>query len=455
MRLKITTILCLYFSFISCLYSQENNFLKGHIFQEKITTDTSLSYQVYFPNSLANEPAPILFIFDPSARSIRAMELFIHAAEKCRTILICSDQSKNGPFDKNLSLFEKMYADVTSKFEFNPNIQILTGFSGGARLSTYLAVRKQKFCGVIACGAGLPVDERYWPSVISGFGYYGIVGRKDMNYTEMLEVEKFMAGIKMDHYFSYTEDAHQWPSPENLSKALTWQLARMEQKNKNSAKLYTTDFLNAEQQLLDEKKEQKNTLQYQNIKSALTATFHDIGQYLEFKAIDSASLIRQLEEQAILIEKEQKKIGVYFRRLNFSVSRHPNSKPISWWKSEYEKWEAIEMNSTDEKKYQAIRMKNFISGYAHQSVIKYIESEEFEKAEWLTILISEISEQKAYAYFLQAKLAALKKEYKVAEKKLKMAVENGLSQKAYLLDEPAFDAMYERKGFQKILSMLE
>ncbi len=154
--MKYFLFIILISSFCSLL-GQESDFPIGEIVDSIAVSKTSNeSFALYLPsNYKPNTLSPIVFIFDPAARGKIGIHPFIKAAEKYNYILICSNNSKNGPYDQNFEIASRLFDKIFSDFSINPKRIYTAGFSGGARLASRITVLNEHIQGVIACGAGI------------------------------------------------------------------------------------------------------------------------------------------------------------------------------------------------------------------------------------------------------------------------------------------------------------
>ena len=154
--MKYFLFIILISSFCSLL-GQESDFPIGEIVDSIAVSKTSNeSFALYLPsNYKPNTLSPIVFIFDPAARGKIGIHPFIKAAEKYNYILICSNDSKNGPYDQNFEIASRLFDKIFSDFSINPKRIYTAGFSGGARLASRITVLNEHIQGVIACGAGI------------------------------------------------------------------------------------------------------------------------------------------------------------------------------------------------------------------------------------------------------------------------------------------------------------
>ena len=113
------------------------------------------SYAVYLPSSYDGQREyPVVFTFDPAARGKTAVTHFIPAAEKHQFILIGTNNTRNGPYDPNFKVAERLFAHCLENYRIIPQRIYTAGFSGGARLAATIAILSGAVEGVIGCGAG-------------------------------------------------------------------------------------------------------------------------------------------------------------------------------------------------------------------------------------------------------------------------------------------------------------
>jgi hypothetical protein len=219
------TFLYLFILLISiCSYSQEKQLLpKGVIIDSvKIENTADESYAVYLPKQYKREvPSAIVFIFDPGGRGKVGIEPFVLAAETYKYILVCSNNSKNGPTDVNLEIANRLFESVSTEYNLNPSELYISGFSGGARLASSIAVNSVAFQGVIACGASFNEMDKFSLQDAS-FSYVGIVGDKDMNYQEMIQNEEWLSKMMVKNTLFVSHQTHTWPSQKEMLRAFDW-----------------------------------------------------------------------------------------------------------------------------------------------------------------------------------------------------------------------------------------
>ncbi len=197
---------------------------KGKIIDSILTSGKeNESFALYLPTQFdSKRPSAIVFISDPAARGKVGITPFVPASEKFNYILVCSNNSKNGPYATNLDVTDRLFKHIFARFNIDAKRIYTAGFSGGSRLATSIAVLSKAIQGVIGCGAGFPGTALHRPSNDDDFAYVGLVGDRDMNYSEMHKVQEYLDAMEIDNALFTYEDDHKWPPPEQLLRAFGW-----------------------------------------------------------------------------------------------------------------------------------------------------------------------------------------------------------------------------------------
>lgn len=101
---------------------------------DRVTTlaDSAQSYALYLPSNYNRERNwPLLFTFEPGARSEIPLTLFKEAAEQYGYIVVCSNNLRNGPWKPILKAMKAVWSDVLNRFPLDFNRIYTAGFSGG------------------------------------------------------------------------------------------------------------------------------------------------------------------------------------------------------------------------------------------------------------------------------------------------------------------------------------
>jgi len=201
------------------------DFPRGSVIERVICKDKAeQSYALYLPSNYSPDRSwPLIAAFDPGARGKMPVERFRQAAEQYGYIVCGSNNSRNGPWAPTAEAAQAMLRDVSQRFAVDDKRLYLTGFSGGARVATRIALSlRDNVAGVIGCGAGLSTGLQ--PSALAPFAYYGTVGTEDFNYPEMKQLERSFESTTVAHHLEVFEGGHDWAPADSCVRAIEWMI---------------------------------------------------------------------------------------------------------------------------------------------------------------------------------------------------------------------------------------
>ncbi|WP_395051349.1 hypothetical protein [Flavobacterium sp.] len=352
------------FTLLICIlgYSQEEQLLlKGAIVDSiKIANTVNESYAIYLPAQYDKKiPSAIVFVFDPAARGKVGIEPFVLAAETYNYILVCSNNSKNGPYDINLGIANRLFDSVLGFYNVAPSQLYISGFSGGSRLAGSIAVSSGAFQGVIACGASFNVMDKYVLQG-NGFSYVGMVGDRDMNYQEMIENQVWLDKMKIRNTLFVSQKDHSWPKQKEMLRAFDW--LEIEAFKKNIRKSNDTIILNIYSKNLAIADSLKNAneyllavKEYESINSSFDSKFNsDSNKKMVVELKKSKEYKTELKkyQEITLLENE---IAQKFMK-RFEDDDITNKEiNFTFWKTEFKKLEQISI------KYNTIQIRDMVS----------------------------------------------------------------------------------------------
>jgi predicted esterase len=179
------------------------------------------SYALYLP--LRYSPAqrwPMVYVFDPLARGELALRQFQHAAELHGFIVAASNNSRNGPWAPQFEAAQAMVSDTQQRFSIDTKRIYFAGFSGGARVSSQLALLCKCAAGVLLSGAGFPHNSP--PSPDANFAVFSAVGNADFNYREIIPLQDQLEKAASPRWLRVVDGPHEWAPPAVLDEALAW-----------------------------------------------------------------------------------------------------------------------------------------------------------------------------------------------------------------------------------------
>jgi len=334
--------------------------------------DSSQTYALFLPSTYSDEKKyPAVFIFEPGARGSLPLKKFREGAEELGYVLISSNNSRNGPFEKSFEAANAMFADAFEKYSLDTSRLYTAGFSGGSRTATAVAVLTGKMAGVIACGAGYANNPAYQPSANHNFHYCGLVGNKDMNFLEHIAVEKDLTKKGLTNTRLIFNLSHQWPPSSFLKKALYWMELQAYKNNKMvSTSFSATNALHIFKTYADSIQESGNyslaAESYQNI-------INDFKNIVSLEEIiserDQLIASKEYRKHKQKLEKIYKKEASYHTEIIEALNAVFYSKieannaagySIDWWKSKIDYFKRIEEKKSVEKSNMAARLLNMI-----------------------------------------------------------------------------------------------
>ena len=328
------------------------------------------TFTLYLPTTYSSKNASsILFIFSPSGNGKRSVETFIKSAERYNYILICSNNSRNGPLEQNLNTAQRLFNHAFSKFNILDDRIYLAGFSGGARLATAIASSSNQIEGVIACGAGFISAPNYIPSKPT-FSFAGLVGDGDMNYQEMFDVKNYLNQLKIHNTLFIFDGNHQWPPNEQLLMAFNWLEIEATKKgyitkSKNEIReCYLNDYNRAKTI------EKKNQLliaaqHYDRILNTYNSFFNLDSIHQKLLNIKKSKIYsNSLKDRKKAFEKEDV-LNSFFQNRFDKDYKNPSKKSLEWWGKEFDKIgkKEAKANSQIIKMYERVLFKIFVTAY--------------------------------------------------------------------------------------------
>jgi hypothetical protein len=182
---------------------------------------TEQSYALYIPSQYLPEKRwPIVYIFDPGARGSIPIELMKEAAERYGYIIAASNNARNGPWEPEAKAAQAMWEDTHARLAIDDSSIYFAGFSGGARVAAYLAQGCKCAEGVLLNSAGFSTESS--PSSKDRFAVFSLVGFTDMNYDEIVKVDKTLDTLGILHFLRRFNGSHQWGPKEVWQEAFAW-----------------------------------------------------------------------------------------------------------------------------------------------------------------------------------------------------------------------------------------
>ena len=381
--------------------------------------DTTQSYALYLPPQYTPQPSlPIIFIFEPSARGRLPVSKFLPAARELGYILMCSNNSRNGSWDISFSAAEAMFTDALSQYKIDTSRMYTSGFSGGSRVATSVAVLTGKVAGIVACGAGYPNVEEYRPKLGSDLVYFALVGNKDMNYQEHLIVKDDLDKKNIANNLLVFPAGHQWPQTHYLKEALYWlELQAMKNERKVSDSFELESAYNYSLARIDSVIQAGDLANGAEFLEKLAFDYQDLvdTQPVEAKIAEikgQKTYLKQVKakEKINALEMEHRfKWGEAFTELiftRFMPTGDSTRKSRAWWNGEIDKLRRMTTSKDTYKSHMAYRLLNMIWARCAETSFSYAAQGDFEIALILNDIWLYVEPKSIWGHWSMAQLYA-------------------------------------------------
>lgn len=422
------------------------------------------SYALYLPSGYRPEQRwPLLLAFDPAGRGRVPVERFQAAAQRYGYIVAGSNNARNGPWEPVVAAVNALWTDIPSRFSIDPDRVYAAGFSGGARVACAVALSRQPgpVAGVVACGAGLPVQQG--PPREIDFALFGTVGTRDFNYRELLALDGRAARRRLPHRLEVFDGGHEWASPELCERALAWfELLAMKAGRRARDEALLTSWLQEEQSRAETLAGSGQTLAAVRLLEAAAADFTGLRDVapLERQATALRKSAAFREEQKAdgrrekLEEAFHQKLVAVAVDLRESGSRLPAPEKIVQRLKTAEMQQELEKNPDAGEKASLLRRLNLALSHFSETAQTFSRNREFPRAILCQECVIRIRPDSAPARYNLACLRALAGESDLALAALAEALDRGFADRALLAEDPDLASLRSRPEFQQLLNRL-
>lgn len=411
------------------------------------------TYALYLPSDYTDSLSwPVVYVLEPAARGSLGVKVFQEAAEKYGYIIVCSNDSRNGPFIENYKIVEVVSTDVDRRYSIDSQRIYFSGFSGGSRTALSIAVLNKSVAGVIGCGAALPTNVELYPTAENRFSYLGLVGVRDMNYLEMIDLEMYLNKVGVSNNLRFFEEGHLWPPPEQMVGAIEYmQLQAMKQ----SRIPFDTLFI--------DKIYQKRMTQADRY--VAESKWYDAAHWLEnvmreFQGLHLLSKVKENYSEIIdakgykkEVKNRERWLGIekdyqsqFIAAANQLVAEYPVDPNLKyWWNIELRKLNRKVLNDHNYEHVMALRLKNLLSAMSIEWSDSYIQRKNYNTAYELIQIGLQLNPQIPYYWFIDAKIETLRSNNDNAIEALQKALDRGLDPD--WLKSNAFDTLRNTPQF--------
>ena len=464
-RLSVIVILLAH----STALTQTASIPRGQIVERiEALNDSSQSYALYLPsNYTPDRKWPVLYAFDPGARGRVPVERFKEAAEKYGWIVLGSNNSRNGPWSVSVNAWNAMQNDTHQRFAIDDERMYATGFSGGARVAVRIAAACKCLAGVMANGAGFPVDLA--PSAEMHFVFFGAAGIDDFNYPELKNLQEPLTKAGIIHRVETFEGRHEWPPVSVAMAAVEW----MELHAIKTGKRPRDDgFINATWQqrhsdartLEDSKKYYEAYQLYLDMAQSFKG-LRDVAE-IETKAnqlADSREVKAAIREEQAQIRKQRELES----RLNSLIARSDSGAPDNQSEEAYEsnnvlpkilndlRKQSKESDDSTQRRVARRVLDGLFVGLIEQGIGLLQTEKNYSESIKPLKLATEVNPDRPGTFFYLAWAYAGNRDKKKSLQSLNTAVEKGFSDAAMITTNKAFDSIRDDPEYQQIMARLK
>jgi predicted esterase len=467
----LTVLFFIYVSISSSLYSQQDEKLPLNTVIEKVIcrADSGQSYTLFLPPNYSPEKKwPIIYALDPGARGEVPVKLFQEAAARYGYIVAGSNNSQNGPWEPIIKAIKADWEDTHSRFSIDEKRIYSAGFSGGARAAALMTkLAPSPITGCIMFGAGLPseIELRNVKSIY----FIGVVGLKDFNYIEMMELRQKMNREAVPHRIIVTDGYHSWPDGDICTRIVEWleihaMSAGKAAKNEDFIEDLYDKELSAGRALEKEKEFYRAYFHYAQVLPLFKELLKtDNLERRITKATDNPEYYRQSMNDLTSRQTEIEILGrIYPILLDFEkrpldeIEEKKYLKELDFFS--FNKYMQIPDNP--DMAYMAIRLMSQISAQLSGAGWNAMENKEYLRATMAfkiclkTVENEPVSRQAYYEISIACAYGA-SNDSRNALKYLKLGVEHGYNKLSFLLDTDYFINLREMKEFKEILNKIK
>ena len=183
----------------------------------RCSADPNQTYALYVPQRGLKEALPLIYCFDPHGSGILPVRKYKALADAYGFILIGSNNSRNGnDWATTETIWQNLAADTRNRLKVDSRSVYTVGFSGGAKVASYIAIQHPGITGVIAGGAGLPDGV---PASDFSFSFTAIAGQGDMNLTELVAINEALDKTRTRHRIILFDGKHEWAPVNTMALA--------------------------------------------------------------------------------------------------------------------------------------------------------------------------------------------------------------------------------------------
>lgn len=392
------------------------------------------SFALYIPAKGDKKPLPVIYFFDPHADGALPLDKYKALADIYNFILIGSNNSKNGnEWSTAENIWNTLFDDTRKRLKINTNRVYLCGFSGGAKVATYLALHHNEIKGVIANGAGI------YDITQAGnfnFSFTAIAGEGDLNMTDLAAIANGLEQTQTRHRIIFFDGIHEWAPESAMNIAFEgFQFDAMHEKIIPVNNEFISNYIACSKKNIDDYLKANNYLKAEkecnlsiNMLDDLTS---DVDWFKEkmVTLTNTPAYQRQWKAQQNLLATEQNLKNEYERQFQQGS--------MNFWIKTIKDIKAKAKSASPEGAMYK-RLKAYLSLAFYSISNQLIKGNHNNDAQYFVDLYKLADPANSEAWYFSAILDARKNNAKAAEDDLLKAVSTGFTDKNRLMQQAEF-----------------
>lgn len=429
----------------------KDTFAQGVVMKNIICKNSpQVSFALYIPGNSESQTLPVIYFFDPHADGQLPLNKYKSLADSFHFILVGSNNSKNGnDWQTAENIYTTLSADTKQRLNINENRIYVCGFSGGAKVASYIALNHPEVKGVIVTGAGLPDGK---PVSNFNFSYTMLAGNGDMNMTDLAALNNQFDKTQTRHRIIFFDGKHEWPSETIMAKAFQGlQLDAMQEQLIPINEKFISSFSKQQQQIVNDNIAANKLLDADNVYNYSANMLQGLqgGEWFKTKQIaftKTKSYQDQLTKQKTIFSAEEKQKEVFNQMFQQG--------DINYWAKTINSLNAASKQKSDEVAMNQ-RLLAYLSLAFYSISNNLINNNQNEQAKYFVDLYKLADPSNSEAWYFSAVTNARNNNAAETMANLEKAVQCGFNDKQRLINQPEFIAMASSLNLSKIESEIE
>lgn len=429
------------------IVTPKDHFKRGEVISDvRCSNDTTQSYALFIPNTDSGKALPVVYFFDSHGAGAFPLKKYQVLADSFHYILVGSNNSKNGnDFPTAEHIWRILFADTKNRLNIDENQIYTVGFSGGAKVATFLALQHPEIKGTIANGAGL---ESILQAGNFKFSYTAIAGEGDLNMTEITAINKRLEKTQTNHRILFFDGIHEWAPKDIMYRAFAgFKFDGMKNHFVPKDTLFIQEFASKSKGLINQLKHSDKYVRAEQTCAysiaILQGMTEDVNWFKEESNRIKKSTAYQKENQVKqqLLGKEES--------IKRDYQQHFLPGTMTYWNKTIKEVHQKAKTSTPEgAMYQ--RLNAYLSLAFYSLSNRLIKSQQNDGAQFFVQLYKTVDPTNSEAWYFSALLNARNYQYDAVKINLEKAVSLGFNDKKRMENEPDFQQQEIQKTFKDI-----